>query len=573
MAIHEILLLLFLLTFSLFIFSLVKRVRGYGSRVNLAKLVIYEFNEAKRGGVGYMHFSIVAGIVLSLLLALSGGALALWIIATPIMFGLSWAAVYRVGVFIRSSKIHRRLEWEKFGRESTKLQIVLLSIILLTLLDIFLSIFDFALSLSIGIVRNLLLALFYVKPAANLLANFEREIWDFKTPFVLRDVLEGKIDAAEVKFGYSKVEDVERDVLFSCQSCGEIGACDAVCPAVAVGRHLSPRVVVRTVALGSLAGLESQAWACVTCGACLYECPVRVNHLDVIYGVRRAAVAEGRVDKKIGDVLLSASQYGNTLSTPNVDRHNWLRELGVRHASEGVEYLLWVGCLGSFDWRSREIVKAFVEVLKRAGVLDKVAVLGDEETCCGDPLRRLGEESRFQEFVIQNGELFKKYGVKKIITICPHGYNVFKNDYRKLGVELEVYHHVQFLQKLVEERRLALRKSDVLYTIHDPCYLARYNGVVKPQREIISRLGRLREPPRRGAGTFCCGAGGGNYWYDVPEEKRISHVRLEQLSTTGASTVVTLCPFCNAMLSDAARTRGVKIGIRDVAEVVLEHST
>ncbi|AET31554.1 (Fe-S)-binding protein [Pyrobaculum ferrireducens] len=582
--INEVLLILFLITLIIFIINLVKRIRLYNMEIDFINLIIYEFKEAMRGGVGYMHFSIAAGIVLSVLLALLHPlqplATVLWIIGVPVMAGLLAAAIYRVGVFVRSGVIHRRLgEGRGFVAESEKMQLVLLFIIVLTFTDIFTSIFLSWLSLAVGVVRNLLLAVFYVKPAANLIVNHKREITSFRTPFKLEDVIEGRVKPEDVKFGYEKVADVDRDVLLSCESCGEIGACDAGCPAVAAGRLLSPRVVVRTVALNSknpdyqlAVKLEQQVWACTTCGMCVYSCPVRVNHLDVIYGVRRALVAQSKVDKKIADVLMSVSQYGNTMSVANAGRHDWLRELGVRLIGENpeAEYLLWVGCMGSFDGRTREIVKSLVEVLKKAGMLEKIAVLGDEETCCGDPVRRIGEESRFQEIVLANKAVFEKYGVKKLITICPHGYNVFKNEYPSFGVKLEVYHHSQIIQRLVEEGKIAVRPGGELLTIHDPCYLARYNKVVEPQRKVLVKLGPVKEPPRRGEKTFCCGAGGGNYWYDVPEEKRISHIRFEELVATGAKTIVTLCPFCNAMLSDAKRTKESPVAVKDLAEVIAE---
>ncbi|MEM1598472.1 MAG: (Fe-S)-binding protein [Pyrobaculum sp.] len=581
---EEILLSLFLITFLIFTYKLALRIRLYNKKIDFYSLVIHEFKEAARGGVGYMHFSIAAGVVLSVVLALlhylPAIQLALWVIALPIMGGLVAAALYRVGVFIRSSVIHKRLGSESgFVSESKKMQLVLLFIIVLTLLDIALSPFFYWLSASIGIVRNVLLALFYVRPAANLMVNHAAAVSQFRTPFLLEDVIEGRVKAEEVKFGYEKIADVDRDVVLSCQSCGEIGACDAGCPAVSAGRLLSPRVVVRTVALNSnnpeyelAVKLEQQAWACTTCGYCVYTCPVKVNHLDVIYGVRRALVAQSRVDKKVADVLMSVSQYGNTMSAPNVNRHEWLFKLGVRHISENpdAEFLLWVGCMGSFDNRARQIVESFVKILDKAGMLGKIAVLGDEETCCGDPVRRIGEESRFQEIVLNNRELFKKYNVKKIITICPHGYNVFKNEYKRFGVELEVYHHVEIIQKLVTEGKVRVAGKGS-YVIHDPCYLARYNKVVEPQRRVVVKLGELREPPRRGEKTFCCGAGGGHYWFDVPEEKRISHIRFEELVGTGASTIVTLCPFCNAMLSDAKRTKESPVEVKDLAEVVAEN--
>jgi Fe-S oxidoreductase len=581
---EEILLLLFLITFFIFAINLMLRIRLYNKRVDLGSLILHEFKEALKGGVGYMHFSIAAGVVLSVLLAVLSPfrtlALALWIISLSVMAGLFAAAVYRVGVFMRSGLIHRRLGEEKeFVKESSKMQLVLFFIIVLTFLDILFSVFIPWLSLSVGIARNILLSVFYVKPAANLFVNHARELTSFKTPFRLEDVLEGRVKPEEIKFGYEKMSDIDKDVVLSCQSCGEIGACDASCPAVAAGRLLSPRVVVRTIALNSgnpdfevAVKLERHAWACTTCGACVYSCPVKVNHLDVIYGVRRALVAQSRVDKKIADVLTSLSQYNNTMSMPNAGRHDWLKELGVRHITENpdAEYLLWVGCMGSFDGRSKEIIKSFVAILQRAGMLNKVAILGDEETCCGDPARRLGEESRFQEIVLNNKQIFEKYNIKKIITICPHGYNVFKNEYPEFGVRLEVYHHSQIIQRLILDGKISVKEGKEILTIHDPCYLARYNKVVEPQRKILVKLGVVREPPRRGEKTFCCGAGGANYWYDVPEEKRISHIRFEELVATGASTIVTLCPFCNAMLSDAKRTKESAVAVKDIAEVVAE---
>ncbi|MBP1449364.1 MAG: (Fe-S)-binding protein, partial [Thermoproteus sp.] len=388
--IGEILLLLFLITFIIFIVLLWKRIKLYNKKINFIELIKNEFKEAARGGVGYMHFSIASGVVLSVLLALLDPApeakFAVWLISTPIMAGLVAAAVYRVGVFMRSGVIHRRLgEDRRFISESNKMQLILLFIIILTTLDISISIFNSIISNTIGIFRNILLAAFYVKPAANLIANSDSNVSSFRTPFKLEDVVEGKIKPEEVKFGYEKIADVDKDVLLSCQSCGEIGACDAGCPAVASGRLLSPRVVVRTVALNSgnrefelAVKLEQQAWACTTCGYCVYTCPVKVRHLDVIFGVRRASVAQGRVDKKIADVLMSISQYGNTMSTPNAGRHEWLYNLGVRHISENpdAEYLLWVGCMPSLDGRARRIVEAFIEILRSAGMLNKIAVLG-----------------------------------------------------------------------------------------------------------------------------------------------------------------------------------------------------
>ncbi|ACB39678.1 (Fe-S)-binding protein [Pyrobaculum neutrophilum] len=412
-------------------------------------------------------------------------------------------------------------------------------------------------------------------------ANFlleERRLGELNTPFELEKVLE----SGEVKVGVRRREEWKGLYGIMFDACTRCGRCEEVCPAFVAKRPLSPMGFVVKIArarggsdLFQEGISEDEVWSCTTCGACVHQCPVYIRHIDYIVDMRRALVFESRVDQKKADLLVSVGQYGNTLMQPNTGRHDWLRDLGVKHVGENTEaeYILWLGCMGSFDARSKDIVRSLVEILRRAGLIEKVAVLGDEETCCGDPLRRLGEESRFQEIVLNNKRIFEKYGVKKIITICPHGYNTFKNEYPRFGVKIEVFHHVEIIQKLLEEGKISVKSAGKAYTIHDPCYLARHNGVVQPQRRVLVKLGELIEPSRRGEKTFCCGAGGANYWYDVPEEKRISHIRFEELAATGASTVVTLCPFCNAMLSDAKRTKESPVEVKDIAEVVLEEMT
>ena len=408
--------------------------------------------------------------------------------------------------------------------------------------------------------------------------GIDRSYGELSTPFDLEKVIES--GQTELKVGVQTKADLDYLHRIMADACTKCNRCEDVCPATRAGRPLSPRALVNKISAASLdkslfelGVLEDEVWSCTTCGACMASCPVYIRHVDYIVDLRRNLVFESKIDQKKSDLLMSLSQYGNTQMQSNYGRHDWLRELGVKTVGENpnFEYLLWVGCMGSFDNRARGIIKAFVAILKEAGLLDKIAVLGDEETCCGDPARRLGEESRFQEIVLNNKNIFTKYNVKKIITICPHGYNTFKNEYRRFGVELEVWHHSEFIAKLIDEGKIKVGRGQEVLTIHDPCYLARYNKVVEPQRKIVIKLGELREAKLHGERTFCCGAGGANYWYDVKEEKRISHIRLEQLMETKASTVVTLCPFCNAMLSDAARTKEAKIAIKDIAEAVLEN--
>jgi len=210
--------------------------------------------------------------------------------------------------------------------------------------------------------------------------------------------------------------------------------------------------------------------------------------------------------------------------------------------------------------------------LKEAGV--KIAVLGDQELCCGDPLRRIGEESRFQDMAMKNIQLLKSLGVKRIVTICPHGYNTFKNEYRDIdpSFDIEVLHHTQLLAKLVEEGRIKPRmRIEEPVTLHDSCYIARINRITDEPRRIIRISSReYREARKSGFRTFCCGAGGANYWYDVPERKRISVERVEELVSTGSKVIVAECPFCIAMLEDALRNLGLdkSIRVRDLSEVL-----
>ncbi|WP_054842089.1 (Fe-S)-binding protein [Vulcanisaeta distributa] len=511
-------------------------------------------------------------------------------IALPFIVGLLAAFAWRVQVFIRAINVHNFLGVsEEFRSKSLTLQGILMAIILLTtstlVLTILPSLFYIDVKLTITIADYLLIVLFYARPEVNLFMDFDRGLPNIRMPFNIKDVIDGKVDASQVKMGVEKLSEFEDYEVHSFSSCVEIGACEEACPAVAAGRPLSPRVLVRKLAiLKDSSGLESEAfkvinedelWACTTCGACTYSCPVGVRHIDIIMDLRRKLVELGKLDQKKSNLLLNLSQYNNSMGMPNYGRHDWLKELGVKTVQENpdFEYLLWVGCMGSFDNRAREIITSLIDILKSAGLLDKVAILGDEETCCGDPARRLGEEGRFQELALNNIELFKKYNVRNIITICPHGYNTFKNDYPKIDPwmsNVKVLHHSEFLKQLIDEGRIKVGKNNVVFTIHDPCYLARYNGVVEPQRNIVRRLGELREARKHGTQTFCCGAGGANYWYDVPEKKRISHIRLEQLMETNAQTIVTLCPFCNAMLTDAARVKGVedKVKILDISEIV-----
>jgi len=565
--------------------------------VNLSRLLVFLRHELRISTVTkLLHLVILVGALLSFYILLSPflGAtfgLIIFAVSLPVIAGLLVEIAWRFRSWRRGLRIYRDMGRslginEDYIKESAKINLkstlpVALTIPILALAP-FQGVLEFYIASALFIARNVVM-LGLIRSEANLLMNFDKPLSHLRMPFNMIDIVEGRVDASQLKMGIGKLGELSNYELSSISSCLEIGACEEACPATTVGRPLSPRVLVRKLSLlrrslGDDADVfsvvsEEELWSCTTCGACTYSCPVGVRHIDIIIDMRRRLVEEGKLDQKKSTLLLNLSQFGNSMGMPNNGRHEWLRELGLRTVEEnpGFEYLLWVGCMGSFDNRARQIIASLVDLLRDAGILDKFAILGDMETCCGDPARRLGEESRFQEFVLNNTEVMRKYGVRKIVLICPHGYNTFKNDYPKVDPwmsKVEVYHHTQLIEELLRSGRIKVGELKEVLTIHDPCYLARYNGVTEPQRRIIIRVGKLKETKYSGEGTFCCGAGGANYWYDVPERKRISHERLEQLSSTGAKTIATLCPFCNAMLNDAARIKGVDVKIMDIVEIL-----
>ncbi|MEM2497868.1 MAG: heterodisulfide reductase-related iron-sulfur binding cluster [Candidatus Nezhaarchaeales archaeon] len=420
----------------------------------------------------------------------------------------------------------------------------------------------------------------------NAYLNGKRVLGELPTPFNLKALLEGGVEG--LKVGYGEVKDVPWDKRLMMDCCMNCGRCDRRCPAAESGRQLLPSGFIRRIRSKVVEGLKAKAsfkivddavgedevWSCTTCGACLYACPVRINHVDLIVELRRWLIASGKVDVKKQSLLQNLAYSNNSLGLPQADRHRWLSELNVRSLDEAPnsDYVLWLGCLASYDGRIRLVVQSLAALLEKAGV--KVATLRSNETCCGDPARRLGEEGRFQEFVLTNTELFTKYNVKNLLVLCPHCYNTFKNEYPSFGVRLQVIHHSELLDNLIKTGRLKLNQRTGIITIHDPCYLSRYNAATRPYRSVLS-LGlkmRIIEPERTKHETFCCGAGGANYWYDVPERERISVLRLRELVKTGANLIATQCPFCLLMLSDALKIEGLegKVEVKDIAEIVFE---
>ncbi|MEM4560806.1 MAG: (Fe-S)-binding protein, partial [Candidatus Caldarchaeum sp.] len=375
-------------------------------------------------------------------------------------------------------------------------------------------------------------------------------------------------------------------------ACTDCGRCEAACPAFWAGTPLSPRNVVQKLKglMWSEDGLEKdvfssgvveedEVWACTTCHACVEACPVLIRPMDYLLEMRRALTLEGRLDKKKTTMLTNLARYGNPYGLDPSEKQRLLEELasvGVKTIQENpeAEYLYWIGCASTYDARSRSIVKSMVHILQKAGV--SFAVLGMDEFCNGDPARRVGEEGRFQEMAMANAEILKKLSVRKMIVHCPHCYNTFKKEYPEFGLKLEVFHHTQIIGELLKSGRIKPAKPlKEKLTLHDSCYIGRVNGVFEEPRYALRQVAgseNFVEMGRRGVKSFCCGAGGSTYWYEVRRHDRESIIRMKEALDTSADVLVVECPYCMQMFGDAARVMGAedKIKLKDIAEIVAE---
>jgi len=391
------------------------------------------------------------------------------------------------------------------------------------------------------------------------------------TPFKLEDLLQS--GNYEFKLGIEKMNDLKSIQRFEALACTDCGRCERACPATAAGRELSPRVLMQTLKanVGGDKTLvpelfsEEFLWSCTTCQACVEECPVTIDPQSYILEMRRDLVLKSKIDKQKVQFLDNLTYAKNPLGNAPSERNIWV-EKSKKYENE--EYLLWMGCMASSDPRTKSVAESVIKIFKKANL--SFGVLGEEESCCGESARRLGEEGRFQELVMQNVAVFKNHNIKRIVTFCPHGYNTFRNEYSKFIDGLEVYHHSQIIEKLIEDGKLAISKESIVYTYHDPCYLGRINGEYDAPRFIIQKAGDLVEMDRSKSKSFCCGGGGANYWYKVNEKEPISHIRIEEASGKSNNLVVS-CPFCLNMLEDAARTTGKeKMTVKDISEIIAE---
>ena len=408
----------------------------------------------------------------------------------------------------------------------------------------------------------------------------------------------------EEKPGVVEVTDFSWKQLLSADACTKCGRCQDECPAYAAEMPLSPRdVVLKTkeqmsrdlywslvpaaAVLDKKTGrpvvpdfsrevlTPDEIWSCTTCRACMQSCPVLIEHIDMIVDVRRGYVASAKIPDTARTALRKMGDTGNPWGLPQDDRVQWTKGLEVPFASDTkeFEYLYWVGCAGAYDPRNQKVTRTIVSLLNRAGV--KYATLGPEEFCCGESARRMGEEGLFQLGMVEMvRELFTTYNVRKVITQCPHCFNSFRNEYPQFGVNVEVIHHSVLIRDLVAQGRLSPAKPiNRLAAFHDSCYLGRHNDLYDAPREaVLSVPGiTLNEPEKTRENGFCCGAGGGGMWLELPG-KRINHLRFDQLMRTGANTTVSSCPYCLIMFDDAVKFHDLEESVqaKDIAEMVAE---
>jgi Fe-S oxidoreductase len=325
---------------------------------------------------------------------------------------------------------------------------------------------------------------------------------------------------------------------------------------------------------------ENELWACTTCRACMEECPAMIEHVDLIVDLRRnLTMIQSEVPSGVKRVLEGIERQGNPWRLPARDRMAWAAGLDVPTMAEKehVDVLYWVGCAPSYDDRSKKVARTMVELFHRAGV--DFAVLAEEETCTGDPARRMGEELLFQQQAQQNVGTLGQYTFKRLVTTCAHCFNTIKNEYPQFGgragIDYEVVHHTEFLAQLVAEGKLTpTEKVEQKVVYHDPCYIGRYNDVYEPPRSVLQAIPGLElveAPELNRQRAMCCGGGGGNAWLEGWGNKNVNVIRLEQLRQPNPDTVAVGCPFCMVMFEDAAKNTGVdqQVARQDVAELLL----
>ena len=377
-------------------------------------------------------------------------------------------------------------------------------------------------------------------------------------------------------FGLTTGKDLTQIVALQTFSCVECGRCTEHCPAYNTGKLLNPKEIAVGVrrylnefgptSEEPLLGIhlsQEAAFQCTTCGACEFQCPVGIEHLPIIVGLRRGAVNTGQwEDSKGTKLFLALERNGNALGFPSAERDKFIAKEQLPIFDGSQEYCLWLGCMGAYDPKGREIISAFARVMRHLGT--SYGVL-QKEKCTGDPARRLGNDLVFQQLAEANLETLKINQVKKIVSICPHCVRTIATDWAEYGLAPTIEHHSEFMARFQD--KLPQSKGDSI-VYHDPCYLGRYRDVYEEPREVLARSGPVMDPPRNRERSFCCGAGGGLAFLGEESGDRISHDRARELAATGATTVAAACPFCNTMLRDGlAATSEHPPQLLDIAQI------
>ena len=401
--------------------------------------------------------------------------------------------------------------------------------------------------------------------------------------------------------GVSKIGEFSWKQLLDLYACTECGRCTANCPASISGKPLKPRDIIHNLKVHLLTtandlllkkdqGVQSRAvgqpvmvgqvvtedelWACTTCHACIEVCPVEIEHVERIIDFRRYLVMkEAKFPSEVKSLFRNLEIYGDTHGRGPSFRIDWAVGLPIKKAKEdsNVEILYWAGCEGSFHDRNKEVSKVIVKMIQEAGV--SVGILGKEEVCCGDPARRIGNEYLFREMARRNIEILNRYGVKKIITYCPHCYHTLKNEYPQFGGHFNVVHYSVYINELLRQGRLKVKRPlEGRVTFHDPCYLGRVNGIYNAPREILQCIPALesKEMNLSREKSFCCGAGGGRMWMHEHLGERINNVRTKEVIEAGVDLVATSCPYCLTMIEDGIKGREMeeRVSVLDLAEIL-----
>jgi Fe-S oxidoreductase len=357
--------------------------------------------------------------------------------------------------------------------------------------------------------------------------------------------------------------------------CYQCGKCDTVCPWNRV-RKFSMRKLIREAAFGLTETESEEIWRCTTCGRCPQQCPRGVKQIEVSVALRRFAseyeVFPASV-KSARTARASIISEGNPLQIERKKRADWANGLSVKPFTEGMEILFFVDCYLAYDPRMKKVAAATVNILKKAGV--DFGILGTKENCCGESIRKTGDEETFKRVARENIKTFIENGVKKILVSSPHCYHTFKNEYPEFMVNFEVVHITQYIFQLIKEGRLKLSRDYVKkITWHDPCYLGRHNNIYDEPREVLKKIPGLElvEMPDTGKDSLCCGGGGGRIWMDTPKSERFSDLRIKQADEAGARVLVTACPYCITNFEESRLNLEYDkvLEIKDITEIIQE---